>query len=327
MKKNIIRCLLSFILCASMVLAVIRPGTVRAYSPGDPFYGIWCHATKDLKEAADYASQISSYGYNALVFNTADWSNLNSEPWYVVTSGMYFSESSAQAELSGVQSICPDAYIKYTGSFQGYSAYQSDQKTQTTPSQGISYMPFYGVWCDASKTYSDVQAAADNLSVQGFLAKVYVTTDWSNLNTEFWYVMTAGTYTTEEAAEAALVHVRNYYPDAYVKYSGSYQGQSSGTTLQSQTSGQAGATDPFYGIWCQASKSLLEAQNYADNISVHGFVGKVFVTTEWSNLNTELWYVVSAGVYYSQGQAEAMLPAVQAFYPDAYVKYSGSFIG
>ena len=60
-------------------------------------------------------------------------------------------------------------------------------------------------------------------------------------------------------------------------------------------------------------------------MSVHGFAGKVFVTTEWSNLNTELWYVVSAGVYYSQGQAEAMLPSVQVVYPDAYVKYSGNY--
>ena len=54
----------------------------------------------------------------------------------------------------------------------------------------------------------------------GYPAEVYVTTDWSNLNSENWYVVTAGTYGTESAAKNALSHVQEYYRDAYVKYSG-----------------------------------------------------------------------------------------------------------
>ena len=328
MKKSACKKTLLFILTMFMILAVRGSVKVKAYEPATPFYGIWCQATKDINEAAVCASQLASYGYNGQVFNTADWSNLNSEPWYVVTAGMYYSESAAQSALLSVQSFYPDAYVKYSGSYQGFPADQPAQPAQTMPSQGISYTPFYGVWCEASKSYSDVGKAADDLSAQGFLAKVYATTDWSNLNTELWYVMTAGMYPTEEAALAALPHVQKFYPDAYVKYTGAYQGKAAGTVSQVQTPpGQAGAAAPFYGIWCQASKSLSEAQQYAADMTAQGFAGKVFVTTQWSNLNTELWYVVSAGVYNTQGQAEAMLPNVQVFYPDAYVKYSGSYIG
>ena len=257
MKNSVIRQPLLFLLCMSMLAAVFGSGTVKAYSPRDPFYGIWCQAAKDLNEAAAYASQIASYGYNAQVFNTADWSNLNSEPWYAVTAGVYYSESDAQAVLPGVQSVYPDAYIKYSGSYQGYSAYQSAETTQTVPSQGISYTPFYGVWCDASRTYSDVQTSADNLSAQGFLAKVYVTTDWSNLNPELWYVMTAGTYSTEEAAYAALVHIQKFYPDAYVKYSGSYQGQPAGKAPRFRHQGRPVRQRRFTGSGARHRRACL----------------------------------------------------------------------
>ena len=56
----------------------------------------------------------------------------------------------------------------------------------------------------------------------GFMAQVYITTDWSNLNSDTYYVVTAGTYDTEEDANAALDSVRSYCADAYVKYSGDY---------------------------------------------------------------------------------------------------------
>ena len=53
---------------------------------------------------------------------------------------------------------------------------------------------------------------------------VFVITDWSNLNTEKWYVITAGTYGTEEAASAVLPDVQRVCSNAYIKYSGNWQG-------------------------------------------------------------------------------------------------------
>lgn len=59
----------------------------------------------------------------------------------------------------------------------------------------------------------------------------------------------------------------------------------------------------------------------------NGYDAQVFVTTDWSNLNSEKFYVVTAGVYLSESDANAALPSVQGFYPDAYVKYSGDYQG
>lgn len=84
-----------------------------------PFYGIWCTASKDYAEAESSAHYISRQGYNAQVFVTTDWSNLNSEKWYVVSAGVYLTEEEANAALPGVQSIYADAYVKYSGRWQG----------------------------------------------------------------------------------------------------------------------------------------------------------------------------------------------------------------
>ena len=83
--------------------------------------------------------------------------------------------------------------------------------------------PFYGIWTMGSKTESDAVKAADKLVNQGFHAKVYVTTDWSNLNKETWYVVSAGEYSSEKEALEALENVKNAgYSTAYVKFTGDY---------------------------------------------------------------------------------------------------------
>ena len=41
------------------------------------------------------------------------------EKFYVVTAGIYQSESEANAALASAQSFCADAYVKYSGDFQG----------------------------------------------------------------------------------------------------------------------------------------------------------------------------------------------------------------
>ena len=80
---------------------------------------------------------------------------------------------------------------------------------------------FYGVWVCASKDYDVAEQYADALVQKGFAAGIYETTDWSNLNTEAYYVVSAGEFSTENAANNALELVQNAgYANAYIKYTG-----------------------------------------------------------------------------------------------------------
>ncbi len=88
-----------------------------------------------------------------------------------------------------------------------------------------------------------------------------------------------------------------------------------------------GSHTPFYGIWCGAAKTHEQAEKEADKLRGKGLGAEVFVTTDWSNLNKEKWYVVTAGVYSSKSSANASLPSVRAVYPEAYVKYTGEWTG
>lgn len=81
--------------------------------------------------------------------------------------------------------------------------------------------PFYGIWGSASKDVYSVEQEAAAIRARGFDAKVYLTSDWSNLNAEPYYAVSIGTYDSEYAANAALEAVRRAgYTDTYVKYSG-----------------------------------------------------------------------------------------------------------
>ena len=82
---------------------------------------------------------------------------------------------------------------------------------------------------------------------------------------------------------------------------------------------------PFYGVWCAGSKSLNAAENVVTDLNNKGFDAQIFITTDWENLNSEMYYVVTAGVCNTKGEAEQLLSAVKrSGYTDAYVKYSGS---
>lgn len=86
--------------------------------------------------------------------------------------------------------------------------------------------------------------------------------------------------------------------------------------------------DPFYGVWCYSSKDMDVAQSKADELSRHGLDGNVYISNEWSNLNKERWYCVSAGKSLTEADAEKVLDAVRnAGYSDAYIRYSGEYIG
>lgn len=85
---------------------------------------------------------------------------------------------------------------------------------------------------------------------------------------------------------------------------------------------------PFYGIWCYGVKDASQADSYAEKVSAKGFDGRVFVSSDWDNLNPEKWYVITAGVYDTEQEAKDALKEVKAAgYTDAYVKYSGEYIG
>lgn len=90
-------------------------GTTAQQSEDTSFYGIWCYGGKEEGEANSYAETLKASGFDARVCVTTDWSNLNTEKFYVVTAGVYSTESEANAALTSVQSVCPDAYVKYSG--------------------------------------------------------------------------------------------------------------------------------------------------------------------------------------------------------------------
>ena len=180
-----------------------------AFNYNTPFYGIWVYASKSSNEATSFANDVSLSGFNGYTENTIHWSNLNDEEWYVVTAGKYSTENEANHQLSAVKKKYPDAYVKYSGEYK------------KTSSNG-SYSSFYGIWVYASKSYDEASSFAGDVSSNGFKGFVFTTTDWSNLNSEKWYVVTAGQYETEKEANNKLDEVQKYYPDAYVKYSGDH---------------------------------------------------------------------------------------------------------
>ena len=85
---------------------------------------------------------------------------------------------------------------------------------------------------------------------------------------------------------------------------------------------------PFFGIWCYDSKNVEEAVEFSNKMSEKGIEPEVFVTTDWSNLNNEQYYVVTAGMYESEDLADDNLNSIKSTgYNDAYIKYSGEYIG
>ena len=81
---------------------------------------------------------------------------------------------------------------------------------------------------------------------------------------------------------------------------------------------------PFWGIWCFSSKSRANAEDVAEKLMDKGFECKVVKTSDWTNLNSDTYYSVSAGVYKYEEDAKAQLSAVvNEGYQDAYVKYTG----
>ena len=94
-----------------------------------------------------------------------------------------------------------------------------------------------------------------------------------------------------------------------------------------EQSGSSNEHAPFYGIWCRATKNRSVAEDAASEMEEKGLPAEIFVSSDWSNMNSDMWYVISAGTYETKAEAESMLPHVQDYYPSAFIKYSGAWIG
>lgn len=85
-------------------------------------------------------------------------------------------------------------------------------------------IPFYGVFCYASEDEDDATEYCMGLWDKGYYVSWEMSSDWSNLNQEDYYVVSLGRYESEERAEEVLDYFKDEYPDAYIKYSGDYIG-------------------------------------------------------------------------------------------------------
>ena len=218
MKKRMLFILMTAVVCLLLGTGVFAmkacadrvSGTQDTYR--EPFYGIWCLATKDEAEAWDFARDLIDQGYPANVYLTSDWTNLNAEPWYAVSATQCYREDIAESSLKFIRRICSDAYIKWTGEY--------------APAGGsdLARVSFYGIWCLATKDLSEAWDFANALQDKGYPANVYLTSEWSNLNREPWYAVSVGQYTSESEANSSLDWVWQECSDAYVKWSGTYLG-------------------------------------------------------------------------------------------------------
>ena len=105
------------------------------------------------------------------------------------------------------------------------SASEQKEEPAEQPSSSDEHSPFYGIWCRATKNRSVAEDAASEMEEKGLPAEIFVSSDWSNMNSEMWYVISAGTYETKAEAESMLPHVQDYYPSAFIKYSGAWIGK------------------------------------------------------------------------------------------------------
>lgn len=81
-----------------------------------PFWGVFTYASKNYSEAEEAAQEMIDDGFDSGVLDTADWEKLNSEPWYVVCTGIWNSKDDAKKMASKLKGNgYTDAYAKYTG--------------------------------------------------------------------------------------------------------------------------------------------------------------------------------------------------------------------
>lgn len=128
------------------------------------FWGVWCKASKQYEEVKRNADDLISMGYHAQVVLTSDWANLNQNNWYAVTAGMYGSETEAIAELAQIQNIYEDAYVKYSGEYQGFHENSSKENSskESKKNDTASYPTCQVVHCNEFITLREVPNTSGN---------------------------------------------------------------------------------------------------------------------------------------------------------------------
>lgn len=185
-----------------------------------------------------FANSDSEYIYETDLYGLSEWELRIARNEIMARHGRLFNDTTLQTYFDNCSwytgSIDPDSFDKnYESILNDYEKKNADMikdyekktnKSKSVSNNGAVDKSFYGVWCDASKDSGAVYAAAEQMQQEGFEAAVFVTSEWSNLNRERYYAVTAGIYHTKTEAEDALSHVKDVYPDAYVKYTGDWIG-------------------------------------------------------------------------------------------------------
>ena len=110
-------------------------GTIRPFLPGsitDDVFGVVLGAFRNSDNCIGLQTQLEDAGFmDTPIVYTPDFSDLNPEPYYIVTAGLYSTRQEAQSVLEDVKSAgFSDAYIKYAGTYTGkkylYTMYSAE---------------------------------------------------------------------------------------------------------------------------------------------------------------------------------------------------------
>lgn len=127
---------------------------------------------------------------------------------------VYQDKAAEYADISG----------KYDWQSIVHASHETTENTSTASDQNNINDGFYGLWVGAWSNRASADDQARAVKEAGYDGQVFITSDWENLNPTTYYVVTAGTYSSESEARANLADVQNRIIDeAYVKYSGKHK--------------------------------------------------------------------------------------------------------
>lgn len=231
------------VLCFMVILSVMICVNTDARQDNEAYYGYYVYEDNGIQEIFCVSQITKDHVFGKYLFNMASGSyDVKNFTWDITGTGPLTAKELFQNQQDFIRyTFDRDLYVTYPDGWWQARVYEykcdlnQPEKYIDHPylyllldgsnAKQSSAAPFYGIWTSASKAKSDEDREAEALRAAGFQADVYMTTDWSNLNSEPWYVVSAGRYQTEAAAQADLQRVQaTGRPTAYIKYTGDYQG-------------------------------------------------------------------------------------------------------
>lgn len=179
---------------------------------------------QDEAAASLYADELNTYNYDG----RNNFGMKEGETYYYNVGNVLVQEFLPQYTQLNVGTLQDEIlmYFEYGWTINDVTSDNSDTDLDIEQNASIEEIQdnesFYGIWCGASKEYSEAEEIANKLISYGFKADILVTTDWENLNSEKWYAVSAGKYSSEEDAENILSDVQKIYSSAYIKFSGEH---------------------------------------------------------------------------------------------------------